>query len=164
MLQMLQIEVAVVWVPSTHSVAIFTRGQFWPSGIVVACVCLCVHPSMCAVITCLSARWLITCSRGVDWPSRSNLTSKSKVTLFCACRHDNSSPVQARITKFGPKVQNTWVKILIVSEGSGDVMVLCRSRPPPAARNGFNAITQKPLDGLFSNLVYTLVVIVSWPD
>ena len=35
---------------------------------------------------------------------------------------------------------------------------------PPAARNGVNAITQKPLDGLFSNLVYTLVVIVSWPD
>ena len=37
-------------------------------------------------------------------------------------------------------------------------------RPPPAACNGVNAITQKPLDGLFSNLVYTLVVIVSWPD
>ena len=33
-----------------------------------------------------------------------------------------------------------------------------------AARNGVNAITQKPRDGLFSNLVYTLVVIVSWPD
>ena len=58
-----------------------------------------------------------------------------------------------------------------VSEGSGDVMVLRRSRPspaarhpPPAARNGVNAITQKPRDGLFSNLVYTLVVILSWPD
>ena len=35
---------------------------------------------------------------------------------------------------------------------------------PPAARNGVNAITQKPRDELFSNLVYTLVVIVSWPD
>ena len=32
---------------------------------------------------------------------------------------------------------------------------------PPAACNGVNAITQKPRDGLFSNLVYTLVVIVS---
>ena len=32
---------------------------------------------------------------------------------------------------------------------------------PPAARNGVNAITKKPRDGLFSNLVYTLVVIVS---
>ena len=48
-----------------------------------------------------------------------------------------------------------------VSKGSGDVMVLRRSRPPPAARNGVNAITQKPQDELFSNLVYTLVVIVS---
>ena len=54
------------------------------------------------------------------------------------------------------------------TEGSGDVMVLRQSRPspatrhpPPAARNGVNAITQKPRDGLFSNLVYTLVVIVS---
>ena len=37
-------------------------------------------------------------------------------------------------------------------------------RPPPATHNGINAITQKPRDGLFSNLVYTLVVIVSWPD
>ena len=37
-------------------------------------------------------------------------------------------------------------------------------RPSPAARNGVNAITQKPGDGLFSNLVYTLVMIVSWPD
>ena len=38
---------------------IFTRGQFWPSGIVVVCVCLSVcpsdRPSLCAVITCLSA-------------------------------------------------------------------------------------------------------------
>ena len=25
---------------------VFTRGQFWPSGIVVACVCLCVRPSV----------------------------------------------------------------------------------------------------------------------
>ena len=28
-----------------------------------------------------------------------------------ACPHDNSSPVQARITKFGPEKQNTLVKI-----------------------------------------------------
>ena len=57
--------------------------------------------------------WLKPYCFGGDWPwpSRSNLTSKSKVTPFWACRHDNSSPVQARITKFEPKVQNTWVKI-----------------------------------------------------
>ena len=61
-------------------------------------------------------------------------------------------------------LMNSCIIISPVSEGSGDVMVLRRSRPLPAARNGVNAITQKPRDGLFSNLVYTLVVIVSWPD
>ena len=41
------------------------------------------------------------------WPSRSNLRSKSKFTPFWACLHHNSSPNQARITKFGPEVHNT---------------------------------------------------------
>ena len=36
---------------------------------------------------------------------------------------------------------------------------LAARRPPPAM-----VLTKKPRDGLFSNLVYTLVVIVSWPD
>ena len=48
------------------------------------------------------------------WPSRSNLTSKSKVTPFWACPRDNSSPVQARATKFWPVVLNTLVKISVV--------------------------------------------------
>ena len=30
------------------------------------------------------------------------------------CLHDNSSPIQARLTKFGPKMQNTLVKVIIV--------------------------------------------------
>ena len=34
----------------------FTRGQYWPSGIVVACVCLCVCVSVRVSITSLSAR------------------------------------------------------------------------------------------------------------
>ena len=38
------------------NVVFITRGQVWPSGIVVACVCVCVLPSVRAVITCLSAR------------------------------------------------------------------------------------------------------------
>ena len=37
-----------------HSL-IFTRGQFWPSGIVVPCVCVSVWLSVCVSITCLSA-------------------------------------------------------------------------------------------------------------
>ena len=45
------------------------------------------------------------------WPSRSDLTSKSKYTPCRACPCDNSSPVQARATKFGPKVLSTLVKI-----------------------------------------------------
>ena len=31
-----------------------------------------------------------------------------------ACTHDNSSPIQARITKFGPEMQNTLVWVPIV--------------------------------------------------
>ena len=33
------------------------------------------------------------------------------------CPHDNSSPIQARITKFGSEVQNTLIKIPIVLAG-----------------------------------------------
>ena len=62
-------------------VMLFTRGQFWPSGIAVASVCLSV---------CLCVRQSLACPR------------------------DNLSPVQARITKFGPEEQNTLVKIPIV--------------------------------------------------
>ena len=37
---------------------IFTRGQFWPSGIVVACVCVCVYVcvSVCPSIMSLSVQ------------------------------------------------------------------------------------------------------------
>ena len=42
----------------TCIINVFTRAQFWPSGIVVACVCLC--PFVHASITSLSARYLIT--------------------------------------------------------------------------------------------------------
>ena len=52
------------------------------------------------------------------WPSRSNLRSKSKFTPFWAYPHHNSSPIQARITKFGPEVQNTKIKIPIVLGGN----------------------------------------------
>ena len=47
---------------------VFTRCHFWPSGIVIACVCVSVH--VC-------------------------------VYQSLACLNDNSSAVQARITKFG---------------------------------------------------------------
>ena len=62
----------------------FTRGQFWPSDIVVACICL----SIIYMFVCVCQSW--------------------------ACMHDNSLPIKARITKFGTEVQNTLVKIPIV--------------------------------------------------
>ena len=52
------------------------------------------------------------------WPSRSNLTSKSEFTLFWACSDHKSSPIQARITKFGPEVENSLVKVPIILGGN----------------------------------------------
>ena len=67
---------------------VFTRGQFWPSGIVVACVCLSVWVSVCVC---------------VRQPR--------------ACPRHKSRRVQARTTKFGQKVQNNLVKVPIVLGG-----------------------------------------------
>ena len=79
-------------------VMIFTRGQFWPSGIVVACVCLCVcvcqsrgcpcdTSSVQARITKFWAEVQHTLVKipivlwdDWPWPSRSNLTVKPN---FC---------------------------------------------------------------------------------
>ena len=61
---------------------------------------------------------LIVLGGNQPWPSRSNLRSKSKFTPFWVCPHHNSSPIQARITKFGPEVQNTLVKVPIVLGGN----------------------------------------------
>ena len=47
------------------------------------------------------------------WTSRSNLTWKSNFTSFWACPDDNLSSVQARVTKFGPKMHLSTVKIPI---------------------------------------------------
>ena len=89
-LQKLHIEASTKWLTFCRwlfemhfPVRIFTRGQFWPSGIVVACVCVCVS-------VCLS------------------------VCQSLAFPRDNSGPVQARIAKFGPKMQKTLVKVPIV--------------------------------------------------
>ena len=61
---------------------LINRGQFWPSGIVIACICECL---------CVSR----------------SIQSR-------ACPRDNSGPVQARIAKFEPKMQETLVKVPIV--------------------------------------------------
>ena len=61
---------------------IFTRGQFWPLGIVVACICAC--------LVCLSA-CLSVC------PS---VCLHISVCQLLVCPHDSSSLIQARITQF----------------------------------------------------------------
>ena len=94
----------------------FTRGQFWPSGVVIACVCVSVRVSVCvyqslacphdnssavhARITKFGWETQNTLVKmpiifGGDrpWPSRSNLTWKSNFTSFHACPHDNFSLV-----------------------------------------------------------------------
>ena len=115
-------------------IAVFTRGQFWPLGIVVACVCLCVRVCTCphdnsgpvqAMISKFGPKMQKTLVKvpvvlggNWHWPSRSNLTLKSEFTPFWACLHHNSLPIQARITKFWPEVQNSLVKISIVLGGN----------------------------------------------
>ena len=104
----------------------FNRGQFWPSGIVVACVCVWVsirvyvnHLLFCTItdhsMKRLSPHLVQRCIRPLlrfllFWsdrpgPSRSNFTLKFKFTTFWACPHQESSSIQARTTKFVPGVQ-----------------------------------------------------------
>ena len=85
------------------STSIFTRGQFWPSGIVICFVCLCVSVSLSVCF------------------------HQSR-----ACLCDNLSLVQPRITKFGPEGQNTLFNIAIV-RGWLYVFVPVGTPPPPSA-------------------------------
>ena len=102
---------------SWQAVNIFTRGQSWPTGIVVACVCPSVRPSVrhqvcprnnsLPVEASFTKFWPkmqntlvkvpIVFGGNRPWPSRSNLRSKSKFAPFWACPHHNSSPIQAGI-------------------------------------------------------------------
>ena len=142
---------------------------------------------------CRGGNWRFKCSKKDTvsdmphwncWPFNNKVFSPRPVLAFgyCCCLHlsvhtcvcpfvcqpwvcegDNLWPIQTRIIKFGPEVQNTLVKIPAsyyciprIRRNGGCYGFTSK---PPAARNGVNAITQKPRDGLFSNLVCTLVVI-----
>ena len=125
-----------------QTIFIFTRGQFWPSGIVVACVCLSVCVSVCVCVrqprACprhksprVQARTTkfrqkvqnnlvkvpIVLGGDWPWPSRSNLTRKAKFTPFWACPRRNSSSIQARTTKFGQTMQTNLLVVHIVLGG-----------------------------------------------
>ena len=52
--------------------------------------------------------------RNLQWKIISFFIFIGNANSFWACPHHNSSPIQARITKLGPEVQNTLVEIPIV--------------------------------------------------
>ena len=99
---------------------------------VCVCVSLCVNHLLVRTITWdpfklgslnLDQRckrpWLRSLWFWGNWPwtSRSNVTSKSEFTPFWACPDHNSSPIQVRITKFGPEVENSLLKVPIIFGG-----------------------------------------------
>ena len=105
-----------------------TRGQFWPSGIVVACVCLCVLVRPCVnheLVRAITHHPFKLGSPNLDhrckrpivlggdwpWPSRSNLSSKSKFTPFWACPCHNSPRNEVVISKFGTKMHLSTIQI-----------------------------------------------------
>ena len=52
---------------------------------------------------------------GQFWPLGNAVACICMSVCMCVCLlHDNSSPIQARITKCGPEVQNSLVEIMIV--------------------------------------------------
>ena len=121
----------------------FTRCQIWPSGIVVLYVCVCLWLSVCllCVCVCVNHKFVHTITHHPfkpgspnldqeckqlgwdpfrivlegDWPWPTNLTQsqilpKSELQV---CSRNKSSPVQAKITKFGPKSQTLWLRSLL---------------------------------------------------
>ena len=63
----------------------------------------------------LTVIFVIDCDLQGQIKLESQNLRKSKFNPFWACPH-NSSSIQAKITKFGPDMQNTMVKYLIVLE------------------------------------------------
>ena len=92
-------------------------------GYCCLCLCVCINHGLVRAIThhsfnlespnleyrCKRPRLRLWGDR--PWPPRSNLTWKLNFTSFWACPHNNFSPVQARITKFGPEMHLSTIKI-----------------------------------------------------
>ena len=121
---------------------IFNRGQYWPSGIVVACVCVCVCVSVCGVFVSLCVNHLVVqaITRGpfklgsLNWLNWNHRCTRPRLRslLFLkviALDHQGQIELQSQnlnhfelvraktqdlTTKFGPQVQNNLVKIPFV--------------------------------------------------
>ena len=125
------------WEQCIYAASIFTWAQFWPSSIVVACVCLfvcvSVNPELVRAINHHAfkleppnlekkvqnnlANVPIVLGGNWPWPPRSNLTWKAKFTPFWACPRHNSPSIQARTTKFGQNMQTNLLMFPIVFGG-----------------------------------------------
>ena len=100
------------------------------------CVCVSVCPYVCQSLACprdnsgpVQARIAkfgpkmqktlvkvpIVLGGNWPWPSRSNLTSNSKLTPFWACPNHYSPPILVRISKFGQQMHFSTVKIPVNS-------------------------------------------------
>ena len=106
---------------------VFTRGLFWPSGI-VACVCLHLYVCVCLSITSLSV-WQQVCLCKTPWlrsllfwgfidldlhSSQIELKSQNLPHLsLWVCPYDKSMPIEIRFSKFWPKMHLSTVKVPI---------------------------------------------------
>ena len=82
----------------------------------LSCSCLSIHLSVCHSFLPEASfgHWVLSLPASVCvCPCVCQSVCQS-----LACPHDNSGPVQARITKFGPKMQKTLVKVPIVLGGN----------------------------------------------
>ena len=98
------------------------------------CVCLSVCPYVCQSLACLRdysgpvqariakfgpkmqktlVKVPIVLGGNWPWPSRSNLTSNSKLTPFWACPTNSSPPILVRISKFGQQMHFSRRSLLI---------------------------------------------------
>ena len=108
--------------------AIFTGGQFWPSGIVIASVSVCINHLLLCMITIhlfnmQSPNLDQTCKtpwlRFLLFWGKSTLIFKAKFKFkvkiypILSLSIHNSSAAKPRITKFRQKIQNILVKIPI---------------------------------------------------
>ena len=72
-------------------------------------------PAVLPVGTLHSLEWFWVSRRIFVYSHRNTMVFFSETSVrHQVCPRDNSSPIQVRITKFGPKMQNTLVKIPIV--------------------------------------------------
>ena len=118
-------------------ISIFTRGQLWPSGIVVACICLCVYVCVSVnhqfvrTITChllklqspnLDQKCKTSWLRSLLFLGFINLDLQGQIELkvkiypilgLWVCPGGKSIPNEVRLSKFGPKMHLSIVKVPI---------------------------------------------------